>query len=727
MRTRGTLYLGRAVGIALFLAATLVGITAAQPAPPAVAIDSDDIGGRVTSANGPEAGVWVIAETSDLPTKFVRIVVTDDQGRYLLPDLPTAGYKVWVRGYGLVDSPKVDASPGRNLDLTAVTAPSLQAAADYYPAGYWFSMLQVPAKSEFPGTGPDGNGISTSMQSQAQWVRLLKTGPSSCTGSCHLIGTKITREGPQELGYDNAYDAWEHRTQRGQNGADMIGTLNQMGPQRALREFAAWTDRITGGEVPMAPDRPKGVERNIVITQWDWAEATGYLHDEVSTDKRNPTTNGYGLIYGSMEFSKDYSPVLDPVRNTVSRLPLTVQDPATQPAAPQGMVEPWRYWGDENIWNARTNTHNPMLDDTGRVWFTSVIRPPETPDFCREGSNNPSAQLFPMNRAGRQLAVYDPSTGETTHVDTCFGTHHVVFAEDVDNTAWTSGGGEVIGWLNTRKYLETGDEAGSQGWAPLILDTNGNGQPDAYVEPDQAIDPELDKRISVSPYGIAVSPLDGSVWVSHYSNFPGGLVRLAPGDNPPATSLAELFEVPWNQPGIPNVGFSPRGMDIDRNGVVWTPLASGHLASFDRSKCQAPLNGPNATGQHCPEGWIFYPEPMPPLRGVEDPGTSGASYYTWVDQFNTFGLGANVPINTGNAAEALLALKDGQWVQLRVPYPMGFFTKWMDGRIDDPNAGWKGRGLFATIAARPVWQMETGKDTLPKVMHFQLRPDPLAK
>jgi len=332
-----------------------------------------------------------------------------------------------------------------------------------------------------------------------------------------------------------------------------------------------------------------------------------------------------------------------------------------------------------------------------------------------------------MNRAGRQLAVYDPSTGETTHVDTCFGTHHVVFAEDVDNTAWTSGGGEVIGWLNTRKYLETGDEAGSQGWAPLILDTNGNGQPDAYVEPDQAIDPELDKRISVSPYGIAVSPLDGSVWVSHYSNFPGGLVRLAPGDNPPATSLAELFDVPWNQPGIPNVGFSPRGMDIDRNGVVWTPLASGHLASFDRSKCQAPLNGPNATGQHCPEGWIFYPEPMPPLRGVEDPGTSGASYYTWVDQFNTFGLGANVPINTGNAAEALLALKDGQWVQLRVPYPMGFFTKWMDGRIDDPNAGWKGRGLFATIAARPVWQMETGKDTLPKVMHFQLRPDPLAK
>src|SRR5215813_9828262 len=94
----------------------------------AVTIDEDDIGGVVTSANGPEAGVWVIAETTDLPTKFAKIVVTDNQGRYVLPDLPNGNYNVWVRGYGLVDSPKVQAKPGTLLDLTAVVAATPAAA-----------------------------------------------------------------------------------------------------------------------------------------------------------------------------------------------------------------------------------------------------------------------------------------------------------------------------------------------------------------------------------------------------------------------------------------------------------------------------------------------------------------------------------------------------------------------------------------------------------------------
>ena len=118
-----------------------------------------DLSGVVTSSNGPEAGVWVIAETMDLPTKFSKTVVTDDRGRYVIPDLPKANYSVWVRGYGLVDSPKVNAAPGRTLDLTAVVAPTAAAAAQYYPSIYWFSMLNVPDKKDFPGTGDNGNGI----------------------------------------------------------------------------------------------------------------------------------------------------------------------------------------------------------------------------------------------------------------------------------------------------------------------------------------------------------------------------------------------------------------------------------------------------------------------------------------------------------------------------------------------------------------------------------------
>jgi hypothetical protein len=209
--------------------------------------------------------------------------------------------------------------------------------------------------------------------------------------------------------------------------------------------------------------------------------------------------------------------------------------------------------------------------------------------------------------------------------------------------------------------------------------------------------------------------------------FPGGILRLTPGAHPPETALAEFYEPPITHSNPAMRGFSPRGMDIDRNGVVWAALASGHLASFDRRKCKGPLNGPKATGQQCPEGWTLYPEPLPQLKGVTSSGSAESSYYTWVDQFDTLGLGANVPINTGNESEGLLVLKDGAWIVLRVPYPLGFYTKWLDGRIDDPSGGWKGRGLWSTVSTRAPFHMETGAGTTSKVVRFQLRPDPLAK
>ena len=706
-------------GVAVCLAASLLGAAHVQTPRATVAIDPDDIGGVVTSDHGAEAGVWVIAETTNLPTKFVRIVVTDDQGRYVVPDLPKASYALWVRGYGLVDGPRVQATPGSTQNLRAVTAPNARAAAEYYPAGYWLSLIHVPAKTEFPGT--TANGIAPSIRSQAEWLRNLKSG--GCT-ACHQLGTKGTREIPKALGtFDSSVAAWQRRIQSGQAGPDMVNGIGRLGP-RAFTLFAEWTDRIAAGETPPAPPRPQGIERSVVITEWDWADPKAYLHDEVSTDRRKPTVNANGPIYGALELSADYTPVLDPVRHTTDRIPLTVRDPNT-PRTSSAVPQPSAYWGSEAIWTSRNNVHNPMLDGRGRLWLTSAVRPSDNPDYCKEGSTHPSAKLFPIAKAGRHLAMYDPSTKKLTHISTCFGTHHLMFAEDANNTLWTSGGGQVVGWLNTRLFEETGDEAKSQGWTALVMDTNGNGRRDAYVEPDQPVDPAKDKRFGSGFYAVSPAP-DGSIWGS-VLGFPGAIVRLNPGPNPPETTLAEVYEPPYNNPKAPVQGYSPRGGDVDRNGVYWSALASGHLASFDRRKCKGPLNGPTATGQHCPEGWTLYPEPLPQLKGVTESGSAEASYYTWVDWHDTLGLGANVPINTGNASEGLLVLKDGKWVVLRVPYPIGFYTKWMDGRIDDAKAGWKGKGLWATVSTRTPFHMETGKGTTSKVMHFQMRPDPLAK
>ena len=715
------------IAVGVILVASQGGLNAQQSTEEVVSIGDDDIGGVVTSSKGTEAGVWVIAETNDLQTKFVKIVVTDDGGHYVVPQLPRANYKIWVRGYGLLDSQPVQTTPGKIVNLTAVAAPDARAAAAYYPAAYWFSLVRVPGKSEFPGTGPQGNGIPENVKSQGQWLHLLKT--DSCW-SCHQLGDKATREIPKGLGhFDSSTTTWARRLLSGQAGNNMISGLAQLGPERALPMFADWTDRIAAGELPPPPPRPQGVERNVVITEWDWADPKAYLHDEIATDKRNPKLNANGLIYGAAELSVDYLPVLDPIRAATTLVRVPVRDSKTPSSADDKVIAPSPYWGDGAIWHSQANVHNPMFDEKGRVWFTSRIRPSDNPAFCKEGSSSPSAVLFPLKTSGRQLAVYDPKSKQVTLIDTCFGTHHLVFAEDANNTLWTSsgGGGGAVGWLNTRMFDETHDEQKSQGWTALILDTNGNGRRDEYVEPDQPVDPTKDKRIAGAFYGVAVSPVDGSIWGT-LLGFPGAVVRLIPGADPPKTALAEMYELPWNNPNAPVHGFSPRGLDIDRNGVVWTVIASGHLASFDRRKCKGPLNGLAATGQHCPEGWTLYQLPGPQLQGVTDAGSAEASYYDWVDQFDTFGLGRNVPIATGNGNDALLALlpDTGKFVVLRVPYPMGFYAKGMDGRIDDSRVGWKGKGIWATYGTRTPFHAEGGKGTKSKVLHFQLRPDPLA-
>jgi len=679
-----------------------------------VSIDNDDIGGVVTSAKGPEAGVWVIAETTDLPTRFAKMVVTDDQGRYLLPDLPKANYNVWVRGYGLVDSPKVKAAPGKNLNLKAVVAPNEAAAAQYYPSIYWYSMMKIPEQSEFGGKGKIPAKLT-----QNEYLNLMK---SNGCANCHSIGQRSMRTFPSDVPFPmgkfgNSEEAWFRRIQSGQGGVPMFAAAVKELGAAAFPYLADWTDRIAKGELPHAkPARPQGVERNIVVTTWDWLDDKHYLHDLIASDRRDPTVNPYGPVYGSTELSVDIIPILDPKKHTFTNFPTPVRDTDTPASMEEKPMQPSPYWGNEQVWTSKANNHNGMFDRKGRVWFAAAVRGPNNPAFCKKGSDHPSAKAFPVERTNRHLSMLDPKTMKYTFIDTCFGTHHLQF--DANDVLWTSGGGQVVGWLDMKMFDETGDAAKAQGWTPMILDTNGNGKRDDYVEPNQPVDPTKDKRVVAGLYAVAVNPVDGTVWGTSLG-YPGHVVRVDPGPDPTHTALGEIYEPPFP-------GYGPRGGDIDRNGVYWASLASGHLASFDRKKCKV-LNGPTATGKHCPEGWTLYPFPGPQFKDVTESGSAEASYYTWVDQFDTFGLGKNVPIATGNMNDALLALVDGKFITLRVPYPIGYFTKWMDGRIDDPNAGWKGKELWTTFSTRTVFHVETGKGTLPKVVRFQLRPDPLAR
>src|SRR4051795_8468623 len=562
MRARKALTGVSAVAVAALISAVPVGPRAQQPpaqpqaaataaAPAQVQIDGDDIGGVVTSRFGPEAGVWVVVETRDLATRFAKIAVTDERGRYVIPDLPKAKYRVWVRGYGLVDSPKVDAEPGKLLDLTAAVAPSLAVAAQYYPAAYWYSMVKIPDKSRFPGTGDKGNDIPENFKTQEQWLNFIKT--NGC-GNCHQMGNYATRTISEKLGkFESSFDAWSYRLSVGPSGHDMVRFITQlMTPDGGqLAALTDWTDRIKAGELPArSPPRPVGVERNLVVTVRDWLDPKHYLHDLTATDRRDPTVNGNGLIYGATELSTSDPPVLDPVHNTKTTIRPPVREGTPSSALANEVVNPSPYWGMEQTWDSQVNAHNPMMDQDGRVWFTAQNRPPnDIPAYCKQGSPLRSAQVYPLDvthdgffQNSRQVTVFDPKSNKFTTIDTCFGTHHLNFAEDADNTLWlsnnTQGKLAVVGWINTKKFWETGDAAASQGWTPMIVDTVGDGKrTQEWNEPGQKIDPKKDTRIPFAMYGISYSPSDGSIWGSNLGH-PGYIIRLAPGPSPADTALA---------------------------------------------------------------------------------------------------------------------------------------------------------------------------------------------
>ena len=687
-----------AIAVAMAIGAgTIGGVGRAQGG--GVEIDADDIGGVVTSANGAEAGVWVIAETTDLPTRFIRIVATDDEGRYVVPDLPDATYEVFVRGYGLVDSARVEATPGQALDLDAVVAPDALAAAEVYPAAWWLSMMELP-EGEL---------------SQQE----LGSAVTGCL-NCHQIGNEATRAIPASIldGVDSHVEAWDQRVAMGPMGSAMNGMFRRLGEQRTM--FADWTDRIAAGEAPtQTPPRPRGAERSVVVTLWDWGTEYDGRTDSTPSDVRDGTVNANGLVYGVVQPS-DILAVIDPVEHRASTIPIPSGGPRIQTDTPTSP-----YYGDDPIWARSSDPRSVAMDGDGRVWLTGRIRgPDQQPSFCTDAANA-FAAYFPLEVGTRQVFLYDPETEEFSEIDTCYSSDHNQLGHD---ERFYYGFRDGVGWVDTELWDETGDAEASQGWCPTVIDTNGDGViTPGWTEPDEPVDPTRDHRVAYGCYSPAVNAADGSVWCSDNGRDDNTLVRLELGDNPPESCIAEVYMPPPTIVNPPPYGSG--GLHLTRDGIAWQDWrGSGHFASFDRSVCEV-TNGPTATGQSCPEGWTFHRMDKPTFSNAEMPINSDESYLTQIDHHDVLGFGEETPVYGVVNTDSLEVFvpSTGEFVTLRIPYPMGFFSRSSVGRIDDPTTGWKGKGLWSSYSNYAAWHLEGGPGTLQKAIKFQVRPHPLAK
>jgi streptogramin lyase len=633
---------------------------------PAVGVDDSSIAGIVQSGRDHrEGGVWVIAETKSLPTTFRRIVVTDDRGRFVVPDLPEGSYNVWVRGYGLRDSVPVHATRGQRLNLAVVPAETVQEAARLYPANYWLSLYEPPPVAPEGFSGPD------------HWVANMKLG---CI-RCHQFGSAAFRQATTP-------DRWDQVWARRPNEAR---TADWLGRSALNGSLARWAAKIDLGLVPPPPPRPIGIERNVVISQWEWGRTDSYLHDAISTDKRNPTLYPDGRVWG-VDFGQDLLWALDPIRHRVSSYKVPSDNVLTTQAGP---------------YHNPANPHVPTLDNAGRVWIASQTRRErledrprwaaavivnvhprhdmrvETPAAWDEGSHH------------RQLVYFDTRQERFVSIDTAFGTNHLQF--DREGRLWTSGDSVGLGMFDPSRF----DPGQARETTPRAQK--------AFV----SIDVETGRSLAGGGYGITVNPLDGTIWRTNtYIGGSGG-----PDADPGNAFVGENRIIAFNPKTdsfkdyvLPPPARGPVGIDAATDGTLWFGTGSGHLGRFDPKT----------------ERFTYWESPGPKLKGSGGKtGSADFHYSIFVDQWNTSGLGRNIVILSGTNSDALLAFdpRTERFTVIRVPYPLGMYQRGLDGRIDNADAGWKGRGLWITYANDPIKLVETG---IGCINHIQVRPNPLA-
>ena len=663
----------------MFCATLVAAILARHPAEPiaraqdapSIAIDRASIAGVVRNrATGrAEAGVWVIAETSSLPSPFRKIVVTDDDGRFVVPALPEGRYELWVRGYGLRDSARLPATRGATVSIAVDAAVGVADAARIYPASYWLALLEPPAAHELP----------PGFTSQAHWLTDVKLG---CI-RCHQFGSRIFhgRANP-----DAWEDVWKARPSEGRT-ADTLGRV------AVNRAFATWASRLQRGETPPAPPRPTGAERNVVITEWDWGGENSYIHDVIATDKRTPTLYPHGRIWG-VDFGHDQLWSLDPRTHRTKWYPVPTTNVLnrSEASAPGAIV-----------YNNPANPHVPIMDGRGRVWIASQTRrerPEDAPAWVRDvidnvdrssGGGVDALAIFKQGTHHRQLVFFDTAAERFGVVDTVFGTNHLQF--DAQDRLWTSGDSVALGMLDTRRLdpARPGETAAAAQKAWLSIDRNG-------------------RSAGGGGYGIGVGHKDGMVWRTNTyigqtgapdNNTFAGQNRIIGFD--PAARAFKSYE-------LPPPGRSAVGIDVGADGVVWFGTASGHLGRFDPRS----------------ERFTYWTTPGPRLRA--DGGETGSGdfhYNVFVDQYDTSGLGAGTIILTGANSDALVVFdpRTERFSVFRLPYPLVMYHRGIDGRIDDAAAGWKGRGLWLNASNDPERFIEHGRGVVSQV---QFRPHPLA-
>lgn len=646
--------------------------------------DQKSIDGVVVNSDGqkPEAGIWVIAETAGLPTPFRKIVATDDAGRFVVPDLPKADYQVWVRGYGLKDSEPVKAMPGAtNLKLEVSSASSPKEAAQIYPANYWLSLFELPSIQELP------KGYT----SPAQWLSAFKV---ACH-TCHQIGGELTRLRTKPEEWDAAF----------RRAGQMNRVADQLGREMLKKHLVDWTSRIAGGEHPPAPPRPAGVERNVVITQWEWGKWNSFMHGTRSTDKRNPRLYPYGKVYG-VDFGQDTLWALDPVKNSVSVWKIPVREGFHDPQVFQSWV----------VYNNPGAPNSVNLDDKGGAWITMGFRPAkDRPEWGHKVIAADTddlqmlaklAKLYDEDTTHHQLIHFDTKTEKFAWIDTVYEAQHLEF--DQQGRLWSGADPVGMGMLDTTKFDPDHPDETAQRAQKLWMN----------------LDPKTEKLIGAGGYGVVVSPVDQTIWRAVPTETEVAMIARGPSENKGGLHLTGVensgnklvkFDPKtrkFTEYPLPPPGRVPRGIDATSDGKIWFGAAgSGHLGRFDPKT----------------KKFTYWESPGPKIKGTgKETGSADMHYYMWVDRFGTLGLGNDMVILNGTDSDALLVFDPTKekFTVIRIPYPRSFFHRALDGRIDDPNGGWKGRGLWVDYAGDPI--RFTERTRMGYIQHIQVRPDPLA-